>query len=320
MQPNKSIKIFLNYFLGPVLFVWLSLSIYKQIKNQPQLEASWHHIKLSFQSLRAFNFIAVILLMFANWGLEAWKWKLAVSNIYPIKFLSAYKAILSGVSFSVSTPNRMGEYVGRVLYLPEGNRLKTIPLTVVTSLSQLLVTIIAGTIGLLVLKDTLLHFHFISTIGYHFLITALIGGLVILALLYLRIAVIVKLLERWFKNSPHLYLVQALEQLDGKLLLKLLGISFFRYGVFVLQYFILFQFFNVPVSVMVTGCIISVVFLALAIIPTITLVEVGLRSEISLQLMGIFTTNKLGIGLTSVSIWLINLILPAVMGSILILG
>ena len=64
----------------------------------------------------------------------------------------------------------------------------------------------------------------------------------------------------------------------------------------------------------------SIVFLAMAIIPTITLVEVGLRGEISLRLMSLFTTNSLGVGLTSVSAWFINLILPAVMGSVLILG
>ena len=38
MQLGKNIKIFINYFLGPLLFVWLAFSIYKQILRQPQLE------------------------------------------------------------------------------------------------------------------------------------------------------------------------------------------------------------------------------------------------------------------------------------------
>jgi hypothetical protein len=61
-------------------------------------------------------------------------------------------------------------------------------------------------------------------------------------------------------------------------------------------------------------------FLVLAVIPTIALVEVGLRGEISLRLMGMFTTNSLGISLASVSIWFINLVLPAIVGSVLFLG
>ncbi len=58
----------------------------------------------------------------------------------------------------------------------------------------------------------------------------------------------------------------------------------------------------------------------LAIVPTIALVEIGLRGEISLRLMGMFTSNSLGTSLTSVTIWFVNLVLPAIAGSVLILG
>jgi hypothetical protein len=64
----------------------------------------------------------------------------------------------------------------------------------------------------------------------------------------------------------------------------------------------------------------SLVFLALAVIPSITLVELGIRGEISLHLIGIFAGNNLGILLTSVSVWFINLIMPALAGSLLILS
>ncbi len=61
-------------------------------------------------------------------------------------------------------------------------------------------------------------------------------------------------------------------------------------------------------------------FLALAVIPSITLVELGVRGEISLQLIGIFAANNLGILLTSISIWFMNLIMPALAGSVLMLS
>jgi hypothetical protein len=64
----------------------------------------------------------------------------------------------------------------------------------------------------------------------------------------------------------------------------------------------------------------TVVFLTLAIIPSIALVEIGVRGEVSLQLLGLFTNNSLGIVLTSITVWLVNLIIPALAGSILILG
>src|SRR4029078_6440170 len=144
---TKSIKIFINYFLGPILFLWLSYSIYQQVRRQPDLEGSWQQIKHSFQSPSVLNLVAVILLMIVNWGIEAFKWKLSVQKVQDVKYLTAFKAILSGTSFSVLAPNRVGEYLGRILYMDDGNRLKAISLTIAGSMSQLLVTLYIGTIG-----------------------------------------------------------------------------------------------------------------------------------------------------------------------------
>jgi uncharacterized RDD family membrane protein YckC len=68
------------------------------------------------------------------------------------------------------------------------------------------------------------------------------------------------------------------------------------------------------------AAVMSVIFLAMAVIPSISLVDFGLRGEISIQLMGLYTVNSLGIGLASVTVWFINLILPAIIGSLLILN
>jgi hypothetical protein len=59
----------------------------------------------------------------------------------------------------------------------------------------------------------------------------------------------------------------------------------------------------------------------MAVIPTIALfTDLGLRGKVSLMLLGMFSENNLGIGLTAVSIWFINLIIPALAGSLLILS
>src|SRR6185436_5079605 len=144
MRLNKNIKIFLNYILGPLLFAWLSYSVFKQIRDQPHLEESWRNIKASFTDTRIINFLLVFILMFVNWSLEALKWKLSVQKVQPINFFRALKAIFSGVSFSITTPNRMGEYFGRMLYMDEGKRLKIVSLTILCSLSQLIITLLFG--------------------------------------------------------------------------------------------------------------------------------------------------------------------------------
>jgi hypothetical protein len=63
-----------------------------------------------------------------------------------------------------------------------------------------------------------------------------------------------------------------------------------------------------------------VIFLVLAIIPTFAIAELGLRGNVSLKLIGLFSTNSLGISITTATIWIINLVLPAIAGSLLILS
>ncbi|HVG13644.1 MAG TPA: lysylphosphatidylglycerol synthase domain-containing protein [Chitinophagaceae bacterium] len=320
MQWSKSIKIFFNYLLGPLLFAWLLFFIYRHIQKQPNIEQSWEHIKTSFQAGKALDLILVFVLMFVNWGIEARKWQISVLPIRRISYMQAFKAILSGVSFSVTTPNRVGEYVGRMLYMPEGSRLKSISVTLVGSLSQLLVTFLSGIVGLILLKAKLVEQGILNEFIYRIVLAVLVITVLILSILYWRISIIEAFIEKWFKNSRYLYLIQSLRSFNVQLLGKLLLLSFLRYLVFIVQYYLVFFVFDVDLPVVIVWSVVSVLFLSMAIIPTIALVEVGLRGEISLQLMALFTSNSLGVGLTSVTIWLINLVLPAVVGCIFILS
>src|SRR4051812_18758305 len=111
----KNIRFFIQYFLGPLLFLLLSYSIYHQLSSQDRLEITWKEIQSSFTSTRVLYLVAVLLLMAVNWGIEAVKWKVCIHRIQKIPLLTAFKAVLSGVSFAVNTPNRVGEYLGRVL-------------------------------------------------------------------------------------------------------------------------------------------------------------------------------------------------------------
>lgn len=320
MPLNKSIKIFLNYFLGPLLFAWLAYSIYRQIMNQPHLETSWQMVRQSFASSKIWLLVGTVLLVAANWGLEARKWQLSVRSIHPVSFGQAYKAVLSGVSFAVSTPNRMGEYLGRMLYLPDGFRLRSISVTLVSSISQLLITLYAGFWGLIVLKNALVNTPYYSRVFYQFALFGVGAGAVLLTIFYFETGVMGRLLNKWLAKTRYRYLIESLETFSNRLLLRMLLISALRYAVFVLQYLLLFRFFGVDVSLWNGVHALGTQFLTMAVIPSIALAEVGLRGEISLALLGLFSSNSLGISLTTVSIWFLNLVIPAVAGSGLILS
>ena len=322
MKLNKNIKIFLNYVLGPLLFAWLSYSVFKQIKNQPNLEESWLNIKASFTDTRVLNFILVFVLMFVNWSLEALKWKISVQGVQPVSFFKSLKAIFSGVSFSVTTPNRTGEYLGRVLYMDDGNRLRVISLTILGSISQLLVTIFFGLLGLLILRPDITNMNlsgwmeWVKDLG---IIGASIA-FIVLTVFYFRIGWLVKWIDKIPAIKKYIWLINELEKTDTTLLLRLLSISLLRYLVFATQYFLLFRFFGVEVNWWQGFWATAIVFFVMAITPTIELFEVVKKMYVTKEIFAIFTVNTLAIGFVTTTIWVINLVIPAAIGSLLILG
>jgi len=258
--------------------------------------------------------------MVLNWGLEALKWQLSVATIHRLSFLKSFKAVLSGVAFAVTTPNRIGEYVGRMMYMPEGKRLKVIAVTIIGSLSQILVTLWLGVAGVIWFGKELISKWPYMEPWFWWIIAALIFVAGILTLFYFNVAAIERSIERRIKRASWLYLIEAIQDFGMQRLGVLLLLSLARYLVFAIQYVLLFRLFEVHVPVADLFWIISVVFLILAIIPSIALAELGVRGEVSLQIVGLLTTNSLGIILTSVAVWFINLVVPALAGSILILG
>src|SRR6185369_2212952 len=318
MRLNKNIKIFLNYFLGPILFLWLSYSIYNQVKHQPDLETSWIKIKQSLQSAEIWDLAIVIFLMIINWSIEALKWKISIQKVQPVSFSRSFSAILSGVSFSVSTPNRIGEYLGRILYIEEGNRLRVISLTIVSSISQLIITLFAGSVGLFFIKKNIETGNTMQGLDSFWLQVFQYGVLIVLLILtgiYFRLSLLINLVDKLRNNNRYSWLISSLKDIHATLLLELLSLSATRYIVFVVQYFLLFRLFEVDIEWWPCFYAVSVIFLVLAIIPTFAIAELGVRGKVSLKLIGLFSANSLGISIATATIWVINLVLPAIAGS-----
>jgi uncharacterized membrane protein YbhN (UPF0104 family) len=320
MKLHRNIKIFINYFLGPLLFVWLSWSIYHQVKQQPGLEQAWQQIRESFSGPLLWNLAGVIFLMFINWSIEAVKWRTSIQKIQQVSFGKAIKAVLSGVSFSVSTPNRMGEYLGRVLYMDEGNRLKTISLTIVGSISQLIITLLMGGIGLVILQPGIEKAGLISPLWFRFILWGTGAATIILTLFYFRLPWLIKWVDRLPGNKRFAYLLRALEDFSASLLLRLLSLSLLRFVVFIIQYYLLFRLFNVDIGWWQVFWTVSVSFLVMAVIPTIAIAELAQRGKVVTTIVGLYSANGLGMTFATAGIWFINLIVPAIAGSLLILS
>ena len=325
MAEKKDFKKWANYLIGPALFIVLTLLIYHKIKQQ----YAWDDIKTIF--LNAFSsgnralLISLFLLMIVNWTLEAAKWRLLMKPVQSVSLLTACKAILSGLSFSMFIPTAAGEYAGRTLYMHEGNRLRSISLNVVGSISQLLITLVAGSAGLLYLKDDLLKTSSsgssLNIIWFDGLLYAVIAAAFVFGLIYFGLG----FFTRWFEKIPviqkHIIFVQSLEEFRLPQLTQILLLSLLRYSVFIVQYIIVLQVFNVTVLWLQAAFATSVLLLILSAIPSVpNIAELGVRGEVSRQLFGLLSANTAGIVFSAALIWIVNLILPAILGSLFLTG
>lgn len=318
---SKSTKIIFNYIFGLLLFVWLCFSIYNQLRHQENLPLSLEKVKQGFQD----NWLGISLvavLMFLNWGLEARKWQILTHPIEKLSFRKAFYAILSGVSFSVITPNRIGEYGGRILYLHNKHRLRGISVMAIGSLSQFITTLIFGLAGLLFFIP-----HF-STVGNYvipdlwkvaFLIIVILLAIAGL-MLYFHLSVIVRVFKRikWLRRLK--VYVRVISRFSDRSLLEVWLFSISRYLVFSAQYLILLNALGANILWWQGFLMIFLIYVVMAMIPTIAIAELGIRGEAGLFFLGLLSANKVAILAATAGIWLINLLIPAILGSLLLPG
>jgi hypothetical protein len=309
--------------VAPILFVWLCYSIYHQIIEQKQLPsfiASLQQIPWA----TAFWYLLLITVLAAfNWGLEAYKWMRLTHSLEPLSFRSAYAAILTGQAVSFSSINRVGESIGKSMLLSDGNRLKGVVLSFVASASQLLVTLVAGLVATIwmfsKIRIELQHQLHLSerVLSVLYGVLFVVVGLFIVC--YTLIPFFANKLAKVSIFSKYVFLLTALQNISKRLLVQLFFISSARYLIFSLQYLLIFKLCNVQLEMLTVLSLTAILFLILAIIPTLTLAELGIRGKVSLLLFGMFSSNAMGILAAAGGIWLLNLIIPACLGGLILL-
>ena len=316
---NKSIKIFTNYFIGPLLFVWLVYRVYNEINAQKDLPLYIEELISGINAQKIAILILVIFLMLVQWMAEAKKWQLLLQGILFVPFGKAVKSIFSGIAFSIATPNRFGEFIGRILHLPKEARLQGTTCTFIGNFAQLIATCFAGAIGLVftqpdqLLNNTSVFGTFISSIKIAAPITFLFFVFIYFqAAIFFKWLSKFKFLEKWKNN------LIGLSQIPFFTLLKVLAWSFLRYAIFMVQYWLFFQLLDVHIGFMETCIGVSVMLLWLAVIPTVSIVELGLRWQFSIFLLSPFSSNVLGLTMAVTFVWLLNLMLPALVGAFLL--
>tara|TARA_B110000467_G_C18318108_1_gene483073 strand:+ start:1004 stop:1981 length:978 start_codon:yes stop_codon:yes gene_type:complete len=261
--------------------------------------------------------VIVLFLMFLNWFLEALKWRYMISKIEKVSIYTSLKAVFAGITVSSFTPNRVGEYGGRVFYLEKADRLKGVIITFIGSMSQLLITILFGSISFIILSELLFESKVLfSAISKFKLLVFLLLFLLNVFIFYFFYNVhsfisffnLNKYINR-FKQYIQTFTIYNSSELTNILLF-----SFSRYIVFSIQFLILLNVFEIDSSTFHSMLSVMLIFLFVSIIPTIVVAEIGVRGSVAIYVFSLFTINSIGVFSSTLLLWIINLVIPSLIG------
>jgi len=325
-QKAKIRKTF-NYLIRALIILITYGFIYRQVFIERKLDEIMGVFNKMMEQQQAWFMISLILLlMLLNWSIESVKWRLLIAKIEKISFFRAFKAVMTGVSVSLFTPNRTGDYLGRVFILEKGNHVEGILITLIGSFAQIVVTLSAGLFCFLSFLDQYLRVSYqvqeYLLISLIFLIPFLVF---IIMLLYFKIGILSDFVGRYMPRKWERFIKysRVFARYDSKELLGVLLLSLLRYVIFSTQFFLLLRLFGTELPVTQGMILIPVIYLAMTLVPSIALIDLGIRGSVSIFVIGMYFQKsginssdiELAILTSSTVLWLVNLIIPAILGT-----
>lgn len=314
-----------NLLINGIIFI-LSYGVLLNFFQGVDYSDSSSIIQSLFSSKESSLYLLLIaFLAVFNWAIESAKWRLSISVIVHISFWDAIKSVLIGVFFSLFVPNRAGDFIGRVYSVKDANKGMLSMLTLLASSAQLMATLLFGTLGVtyfyMYYRDAFLfpHIYFVAGILLSWLAS------IVFIILYFNASFLTKI----GKNNNHPFFVklkswtEALALVSSSRLFFIILLSFFRYAIFSLQLWLCYLLLGVDVNLFDLLFFVTVYYLVLTFIPTIIFTEIGVRGSLSIYLFSVlvFITGapeynyQWSVSFASVLIWIVNIVIPAVIGS-----
>lgn len=253
----------------------------------------------------------VTILMLVNWGLEAMKWKRLVKKIEPISLWKSIESVFCGLTWAVFTPNRIGEYGGRVFFLSPKRRVVGIVAMTVGQIGQLVTTNVFGAIALsaFIFSFNLLDYRLCLAV---FAIATAFSSFFLI--FYFNIKWLNSLLLSFEITRKYKKFYLILARYKKVELLKILLFCLARYLVFSSQYLIMFYWLMPEISFLNIFMLVSILFFVQSYLPSLVFFDIGIRSVTALFFFKFVTTQSTAVVACIASIWFINIIIPAILG------
>lgn len=277
---------------------------------------SFNEIVNQVQNSNQYLLSITVFLGIVNILLQYFKWKITVNTVLEIndnkKILSS---LLQGLAAAVSTPARLGEYVGRAIPFSNKSFLQVTLATLVDKFFSILVVMIIGSLSSIYFIHSFYEvFEFITI------------SLLILVLLFFYLVFLLLFNESFWDNilfnkikqsqrfGKYYNKFEVLKKLDKNYKSKMLFLSLMFYLCIITQYSFLVMAFSYNYNFAAYLWVGNLIIFTKTIIPPITLGELGIRESASIYFIQKIGENP-NIGFNaSIFLFIINLILPAIIG------
>ncbi|MDX1349553.1 MAG: lysylphosphatidylglycerol synthase domain-containing protein [Putridiphycobacter sp.] len=297
-RPSRAVLFGVKLLIGGFLLWYLWTRISDAFYSQ-------HILDLSLGKQGVMWLLVGTTLSFANWFFEAKKWQILASLFQKTNQFIAYKSVLAGLATGLITPNRLGNFIGRLAYIDSKHHLQATINTQVGNLAQFIVTITAGLFGL-------------SAVAQMFLPTSFVWipiiMLIVASTLYFRPKLIIKLPLGSKLYATYSKEIDDLASLPTVLKWRVLLFSLLRYLIFIVQYICLYRVFGIETDPLLIALLSASTFLITTVIPGIFMGKLLVRESAAVFVFGWIGLPVQTIVAVSFLMWLINLALPAVFG------
>lgn len=257
----------------------------------------------------------VVIMMFLNWAIEVVKWKYLSRRIEQISWWKAIQSVFCGLTWAIFTPNRIGEYGGRIMLLKAQNRATGAVAMGVGLFAQLVLTSVFGALSIAWFVCTYLPTP--HAVQFAVWLLGIIYALVFL-ILYFNVHWVDKLVGRFRFLRKIKPFFSVLEDFSTKELVNVLLLSLARFVIFTSQYIVLMLVFlpSMPFTAMVL--MIFILFFIQSAVPSLDIFDFSVRSFVASNLYSYITTQEIAVMAIVSCIWFVNLILPAILGSVFV--
>ncbi|MBA4852246.1 lysylphosphatidylglycerol synthase domain-containing protein [Emticicia sp. BO119] len=319
MQINSKISDFTAKqgfrLLKNILFAGVLYAVYILLKEKGEgIEEVFTYFRKMPMSLSMW---IILLLIPVNWAFEAWKWQRLAAKIEKISFREAYQGVLAGLALANFTPMMIGDYAGKILMLKTRNRTASIGAILLGNGMQLYVSLLFGAISYG-------YFLWVAKPEPFILHISIVELLFVLLLTGLWIAFNLQKLNLFnssnkYFNSINQYLT-ILKDYSLSEIRYIFLIAASRYAVFSIQFLLVLQLFQIDLPMVVLLVGVGIVFLTKTLGAAFNFLgDLSMRAITSVYYFGYFGVRLSLITTATFTIWLINVLVPVIIGSMFIL-